>query len=107
MLRLDAVLVDGFRVGLPLSPWSCVHSEAIRILRRLKLQVPGIAAISRSSLAPTAYGSLLNQHALIVTVGMRVDKRELIYHRFIVEDATIIAALKDGPYLRVEVLVIL
>ena len=107
MLRLDAVLVDRFRVGLPLSPWGRVHSEAIRILRRLKLQVPSISSISRSSLAPTADGSLLNQHAFIVTVSMRVDKRELIDYRFIMKDATIIAALKNGPYLRVEVLVIL
>ena len=74
MLRLDSVLVYGLRVGLPLSPWSRVHSEAIRILRRLKLKVTSIATISRSSLAPTAYGSLLNKHALIVTVSMRVDE---------------------------------
>jgi len=74
MLRLDAVLVDGLRVGLPLSPWGRLQSEAIRILRRLKLKVPSIATISGSSLATTAYGSFLNQHALIVIVAMRVDE---------------------------------
>ena len=72
MLRLDAVLVDGLRVGLPLGPWGRLQSEAVRILRRLKLQVPSIATISRSSLAPTTDGSLFNQHALIVIVAMRV-----------------------------------
>ena len=107
MLRLDAVLVYRLRVGLPLSPWGRLHSEAIRILRRLKLQVPGIAAISRSSLAPTADGSLLDEHALIVIVSMRVDERELIDDRFIVEDAPVIAALQDGPYLRMKVLIVL
>ena len=107
MLRLDAVLVDGLRVGLPLSPWSSLQCQTIRILWRLKLKVPSIAAISWSSLASAAYGSFLNQHALIVIVRMRVDKRELIDYRFVMEDATIIAALKDGPYLRMEVLVIL
>ena len=93
MLRLDAVLVDGLRVGLSLSPWGRLQSEAIRILRCLKLQVASIAAISRSSLAPTADGPLLNQHALIVIVNMGVDERELIDNRFIVEDATVISAL--------------
>ncbi len=107
MLRLDTVLVDGLRVGLPLSPRSHLHAEAIRILRGFKLQVASIAAISRGSLSPTANGSLLNEHALIVIVGLRVDERELIDNRFIVEDAPVIAAFKDGPYLRMEVLIVL